>query len=87
MNLPAFLGMVGVAIIAGSYMLVQSQRISANTMSYPLANFIGAGLILFSLMYDWNTPSVCIEAIWMLISLFGVLKNLRDKSKQIQISV
>ncbi|MFO1256946.1 MAG: hypothetical protein U1E78_00720 [Gammaproteobacteria bacterium] len=81
MDFPSFLGLVGVVIIGGAYFLVQSQRISANTVIYPLANVLGSGLILVSLIFDWNTPSFCIELIWMLISFFGVIKNLQKRPK------
>lgn len=81
MDFPSFLGLVGVVIIGGAYFLVQSQRMSANTVIYPLANVIGSGLILISLIFDWNTPSFCIELVWMIISFFGVIKSIQNKHK------
>ena len=39
-----------------------------------LLNAIGAALILVSLYFDFNFPSVVVEFFWLLISLFGIGK-------------
>ncbi len=46
---------------------------------YPFANLIGAVLILVSLIYEWNFPSVVIESFWAVISLYGMAKSLRER--------
>ena len=40
---------------------------------------IGASLILISLFYEWNFPSVVIEIFWVAISLYGMAKALRER--------
>jgi len=34
------------------------------------------------LLYDWNLASFLMEAIWMLISLYGMLKNYKLKKRE-----
>ena len=70
------LGTVGVAIIVLTYVLLQLERIRSDQLSYSLLNAAGALLILLSLYYSFNLPSVIVEFFWLLISLFGIAKYL-----------
>jgi hypothetical protein len=67
-------GNIGVAIIVLTYILLQIERIRSDQLLYSLLNGIGAALILISLYFDFNLPSVVVEAFWLLISLFGIGK-------------
>ncbi len=67
-------GMIGVVLILISYMLLQLERLSATSFSYSATNGLGALLILVSLMYDFNLPAFIIEAFWLLISVYGVVR-------------
>jgi hypothetical protein len=67
-------GTVGVAIIVLTYVLLQIERIQSGHLMYSLLNAIGAALILISLYFDFNFPSVVVESFWLLISLFGIGK-------------
>ena len=67
-------GMIGVVLILVSYMLLQLERLSATSFSYSATNGLGAFLILVSLMYDFNLPAFIIEAFWLLISIYGVVR-------------
>ena len=76
------LGMIGVVLILVSYLLLQLARLSATSFSYSATNGLGALLILVSLMYDFNLPAFIIEAFWLLISIYGVVRYFScDKSK------
>jgi len=79
-DLPNISGLIGVAIILVSYYLLQTAKLSPRDVSYSLANLIGSILILWSLYYDWNLPSVIIECAWIMISLIGLRKALRHKT-------
>ncbi len=65
---------IGVVLILVSYMLLQLERLSATSFSYSATNGVGALLILVSLMYDFNLPAFIIEAFWLLISIYGVVR-------------
>jgi len=70
------LGTLGVAIIILTYVLLQIERVRSDQLIYSLLNAIGASLILVSLYFDFNLPSVVVEFFWLLISLFGIGKYL-----------
>lgn len=76
MNWYDILGTLGVAIIILTYVLLQTERIRSGQLSYSMLNAVGAALILVSLYFDFNLPSVVVEAFWLLISLFGIGKYL-----------
>ena len=68
------LGILGVAIIILTYVLLQIERVRSDQLIYSLLNAIGAALILVSLYFDFNFPSVVVEFFWLVISLFGIGK-------------
>jgi hypothetical protein len=76
MNWYDILGSLGVAIIILTYVLLQIERVRSDQLIYSLLNAIGALLILVSLYFDYNFPSVVVEFFWLVISLFGIGKFL-----------
>jgi len=76
------LGNVGVFVILATYLLLQLQRLSATRPPYLLANGLGALLILISLMNQFNLSAFVIEAAWLLISVYGLIRCLRDPSEE-----
>ena len=76
MNWYNILGTIGVGVIVVTYFLLQLGRIKSDQLFYSLLNGVGAMLILISLYYDFNLPSVVVEAFWLVISIFGILKYL-----------
>ncbi len=69
------LGIIGVVLILVTYLLMQLEKLSARSFSYSATNGLGALLILVSLMYDFNLSAFIIEASWLLISIYGVVRN------------
>lgn len=69
-----FLGIVGVVLLLVAYYLLSVSKLSAQSMRYQLYNFFGAGFILFSLWFHWNTASFIIEAAWVGISVIGMYR-------------
>ena len=67
-------GMIGVVLILISYMLLQLEKLSATSFSYSATNGFGALLILVSLMYDFNLSAFIVEAFWLLISIYGIVR-------------
>ena len=76
------LGNVGVIMVLVSYLLLQLQRLSATGPPYLLANGLGALLILISLVNEFNLSAFVIEAAWLLISVYGLIRCLRDPSEE-----
>jgi hypothetical protein len=76
-GLTDFLGNIGVVLIIIDYLLLQLNRISSNSLSYSLLNAVGASLIIISLISNFNLSAFIMEAVWVLISLFGLYRYFR----------
>lgn len=76
-SIPDLLGLTGVALVLAAYALLQADVWSQRDRIYSLANAVGAGLILISLVFDFNMPAAVIEFCWLLISLFGLWRHRR----------
>lgn len=74
-------GTIGVAIILTTYFLLQTHRITSQELRYSVLNLVGAGLILLSLLWDFNLPSFIVEFSWVIISLFGIVRQLSARQK------
>lgn len=72
-------GTAGVILILIIYYLLQVGRINAQGLLYSVANFVGAGLIAVSLVNQFNFSALLIEICWMLISLIGIARYLRQR--------
>ena len=68
------IGTLGVAIIVITYVLLQTERIRSEHVAYSILNAAGASLILVSLYFTFNLPSLIVEFFWLLISLYGIGK-------------
>lgn len=75
------IGVVGVSFVVGSYIWLHFNNDAARTVAYPAYNALGAGLIIVSLMYDWNLSAFLVEVIWGSVSLFGVARALRARMR------
>ena len=75
------IGTLGVAIIILTYVLLQLGRIRSEQLSYSVLNAVGALLILASLYYSFNFPSFVVEFFWLIISLFGIGKYIRNRGR------
>ena len=72
-------GNLGVFLVLATYLLVQMGRMDIRRPTYSLANASGAVLIIVSLTRNFNLSSFIIEIAWLLISLYGFLRWLRDR--------
>ena len=73
-----WVGLAGSALIVVAYFFNQRGQLSSADWRFPALNLAGAILILFSLMFAWNLPSVLIEAFWVAISLYGLARARRS---------
>jgi hypothetical protein len=70
------LGNIGVLLMVVAYLLLQLEKLSGSATSYLLLNTIGAVLVIISLTFRFNLSAFLMEAFWLLISLYGLLKPL-----------
>ena len=66
------IGVVGVALIVGSYLLLQIGQLEGRGAAYSALNAVGAALVLLSLSVDFNLSAFIIEMFWLAISLMGL---------------
>jgi hypothetical protein len=71
---PNIIGIMGALLIVLAYSLLQLEKLAFNSLAYSLTNLIGSLLLIYSLLYNWNFPSVLIEIFWLLISTIGLVK-------------
>jgi hypothetical protein len=75
-------GFVGAAIVVVAYFAMQQRWLDALDWRFPAANLVGALLILVSLWFEWNFPSVVIEIFWALISLMGLVRSIVERRRR-----
>lgn len=85
MTLPIYelAGFIGAAIIVVAYFAMQQRWLNALDWRFPAANLLGSLLILVSLWFEWNFPSVVIEIFWALISLVGLVRSLAERRRDL----
>jgi hypothetical protein len=72
-------GSVGVSTIILTYFLLQTNRIDSKSFLYSLLNGAGAGLVIVSLVFEFNFAAFMVEAFWVLISLLGIWKYFKNR--------
>ncbi len=77
------IGNIGVVVVLVVYLLLQMQKLPADTALFSLLNAAGAGLILVSLSQDFNLSAFIIEATWLLISIYGFIRCLNARSREV----
>lgn len=68
------IGTVGVILTLLSYFLLQTSRLKIEGITYSAANAIGSVMILYSLYYEANFSAILMESIWLIISVYGMIK-------------
>lgn len=74
-----FVGIIGAVLLMIAYFLLQVNKLQSNGLAYSLFNAIGALLIVFSLLANFNLAAFLIEVFWVLISLIGIIRYLRPR--------
>jgi paired small multidrug resistance pump len=79
-----YVGFLGVGFVLSSYLALQAGKLAADSTLYQCANIVGSLLILVSLYYEPNKSSITIQIVWILISVFGLVRSYlaRKKAKQ-----
>jgi hypothetical protein len=75
-------GCLGAFLVVIAYFGNQQGWLPAGDRRYPLINLVGATLILVSLSREWNLGAAIIEGFWALISLYGLARQARLRSRE-----
>lgn len=68
------IGLIGVVLCLAGFLLLQMGKLTGQQLTYIWLNLLGSSGILISLLHDWNLASFFIEAAWLLISLYGLIR-------------
>ena len=75
-----FVGNIGVVVLMVTYLMLQLNKLSSDSLAYSVLNAAGAGLIFLSLLYDFNLSALLMEVFWVLISFVGIYRYFRLKA-------
>ena len=83
MNVPDVIGLVGVAAYLSAYGLLQLGILKAEDLRYALLNALGALLILYSLIFDFNLASFVTQAAWLVLTPLGYIRSRMRKTRTV----
>lgn len=82
MDIYQWIGFVGMAFVVVAYLLLQINKYTIKSLQYQLLNLVGAILLLISLFVHFNLGSFIIEVFWIIITIYGLIVNIKDKKKK-----
>ena len=74
MSLADGVGLAGVAMILAAYAASALGRLDPTRAPALLLNLVGALLILYSLVFDFNLSAAVMEGAWALVAVVGLLR-------------
>lgn len=74
MTLPDLAGLVGTALILGTYAATIAGRADPRRAPALTGNLAGASGILVSLAQDFNLSAAIVEGVWAVIALIGLAR-------------
>lgn len=77
-----FIGNAGVFMILLAYLLSQLNKIDNQSIKFSLLNASGAFSVLVSLYFKFNLSAFTIELFWLLISIVGIVKSLKNQTSK-----
>jgi hypothetical protein len=67
-------GLAGMIVTLVAYFLLQAQKLHGNGLIYQLMNAIGALGVALSLVFGaFNLSAFLLEAVWFVISIYGIV--------------
>lgn len=75
-----FVGNIGVVVLIITYLMLQLNKLSSDGLAYSVLNASGAGLIVVSLLFNFNLSALIVEVFWVLISFVGIFRHYRLRS-------
>jgi len=75
MDIFQIIGFIGMLFIVYAYFLLQASKVEHSSLKFQIINLIGAILLIISLLVHFNLGSFLIEVFWIIITLYGIIKN------------
>lgn len=81
MDIYHVVGFGGMILVVYAYLMLQIKKYTITSFSYQFLNLVGAILLLISLFVHFNLGSFIIEVFWIIITVYGMYKNLKEIKK------
>jgi len=81
MGVPDLVGLIGVAAYLSAYGLLQLGVLKVEDSRYALLNALGAILILYSLLFDFNLASFVTQSAWLVLTAIGYIRSHVKRSR------
>ncbi|WP_170607423.1 CBU_0592 family membrane protein [Ruegeria arenilitoris] len=75
------IGSIGALVVVAAYLATQVRLLNSEDLIFPVVNLLGSGLIVYSLLYNFNLASMLIEGFWIIISLIGIIQHFRLRQR------
>ena len=72
-------GLLGVGMTLVAFYLLQAGKLRGDGLTYQLLNAFGAFAVLLSLLYAFNLSAFVLEGLWLLISIYGIVRGRRAR--------
>jgi predicted membrane protein len=79
MDIFQIIGFIGMLFIVYGYFLLQAHKVKHSSLKFQILNLIGAILLIISLLVHFNLGSFMIEVFWIIITIYGMIKNRAKK--------
>ena len=79
MDIYQWIGFIGMAFVVIAYLFLQINKYTIRSLQYQLLNLVGAILLLISLFVHFNLGSFIIEVFWIIITIYGIVVNIKEK--------
>jgi len=81
MDIFQIIGFIGMLFIVYAYFLLQAQKVQHHSLKFQVLNLCGAILLIISLLVHFNLGSFMIEVFWVIITIYGIIKNRVKKER------
>ena len=72
-----WIGIAGTLMVLAAFFLLQAGRLTGTGLIYQLLNLLGAGGVLVSLVGQFNVSVFLLEAAWVAISGYGIVRSMK----------
>ncbi|MGH8073818.1 MAG: CBU_0592 family membrane protein [Lysobacter sp.] len=72
-----WIGIAGTLMVLAAFFLLQAGRLTGTGLVYQLLNLLGAGGVLVSLIGQFNVSVFLLEAAWVAISAYGIVRSMK----------
>ncbi len=71
---------VGAMLILVAYAGQQMKWMDPRSLLYNVLNIIGSGILCYIALYPFKLGFVVLEATWVLISIYAIVRNRRERA-------